>query len=103
MKANARKEAELVLKDAGLQARDIVNESYQEKQSVQQSLIQLKQAEEDFRFKFRSLLEAHINLLSEEENSEERRRFEDVVSGVEAEEEDEDDFFNRGEDRDFRW
>jgi len=88
MKANARKEAELVLKDAGLQARDIVNESYQEKQSVQQSLIQLKQAEEDFRFKFRSLLEAHINLLSEEENSEERRRFEGVVSGVEEEEED---------------
>lgn len=89
MKSNARKEAELILKDAGLKARDIVNESYQEKQSVQQSLTQLKQVEEDFRFKFRSLLEAHINLLSEDEGSEERRKFEGTVSEVEGEMEEE--------------
>ncbi len=65
MKANARKESELVLQEAELKARGIVNESYSETQRVQQALIQLKHLEEDFRFKFRSLLEGHLKLLNE--------------------------------------
>lgn len=65
MKANARKEGELVLRDAELKARHIVNDSYGETQRVQQALIQLKHLEEDFRFKFRSLLEGHLKLLNE--------------------------------------
>ncbi len=64
MRANARKEAELIIKDAEIKGRDLLGESYVEKQRVQQSLTQLKQVEEDFKFKFRSLLEAHISLLS---------------------------------------
>ena len=83
MRANARKEAELILRDADLKSRDIVNESYSEKQRVQQALIQLKQVEEDFRFKFRSLLEQHLNTLSKDDASEERRRFHGVVAGME--------------------
>ena len=83
MRANARKEAELILRDADLKSRDIVNESYSEKQRVQQALIQLKQVEEDFRFKFRSLLEQHLNTLSKDDESEERRRFHGVVAGME--------------------
>lgn len=83
MRANARKEAELILRDAELKSRDIVSESYAEKQRVQQALIQLKQIEEDFRFKFRSLLEAHLNLLAEDEASDERRRFRGLVANVE--------------------
>jgi cell division initiation protein len=63
--ANARKEAELILRDAELKARDIVNGSYTETQKVQQTLIQLKHLEEDFRFKFRSLLEGHLKLLND--------------------------------------
>jgi cell division initiation protein len=63
--ANARKEAELILRDAELKARHIVNDSYGETQKVQQSLVQLKHLEEDFRFKFRSLLEGHLNLLTD--------------------------------------
>jgi cell division initiation protein len=85
MRANARKEAELIIKDAELKGRDLLGESYTEKQRVQQSLTLLKQAEEDFRFKFRSLLEAHITLLAEDEASDERRRFRSLVSGVESE------------------
>jgi cell division initiation protein len=65
MRANARKESELILRDAELKARQIVNESYSETQRVQQALVQLKHLEEDFRFKFRSLLEGHLNLLDE--------------------------------------
>ncbi|GAB4253247.1 MAG: hypothetical protein Kow00129_14230 [Thermoleophilia bacterium] len=82
---NARKEAELILRDAELRGRDIVNEAYSAKQKVQQSLIQLKRVEEDFRFKFRSLLEAHLNLLSEDEVSEDRVEFQGLVTQVEAE------------------
>lgn len=81
-RANAHEEGELVLRDAELKARSIVSESYSEKQRVQQSLIQLRQIEEDFRFKFRSLLEAHINLLSEDEVSEERQRFRGLAAAV---------------------
>jgi cell division initiation protein len=65
MKANARKESELILQEAELKARAIVNESYSETQRVQQALIQLKHLEEDFRYKFRSLLEGHLKLLNE--------------------------------------
>ncbi len=63
--ANARKESELIMRDAELQARNIVSESYGETQKVQQALVQLKHLEEDFRFKFRSLLEAHLKLLND--------------------------------------
>jgi cell division initiation protein len=64
-RANARKESELILRDAELKARAIVADSYAETQRVQQALIQLKRLEEDFRFKFRSLLEGHLKLLDE--------------------------------------
>ncbi len=82
-KANAHKEAELILKDAELKGRDLVNQSYTDKQKVQQALIQLRQIEEDFRFKFRSLLEAHLNLLTEDETSGERGEFQRLVAQVE--------------------
>ncbi len=74
MQVNARKESELILKDAEIKARGIVAESYAEKQKVQQSITQLRQLEDDFRFKFKSLLEAHLNLLMEDEGSEDRRK-----------------------------
>ncbi len=83
-KSNARKEAELILKDAEIRGRDLLGESYGEKRRLQQDLIQLKQVEEDFRFKFRSLLEAHLNLLAEDETSGDRQKFRSLVSGVEA-------------------
>ncbi len=63
--ANSRKEGELILRDAELKARHIVNDSYSETQRVQQTLVQLKHLEEDFRFKFRSLLEGHLKLLND--------------------------------------
>ncbi len=65
IKAGARKESELILRDAQLKARSIVNDSYGETQEVQKALVGLKRLEEDFRFKFRSLLEGYLNLLNE--------------------------------------
>lgn len=64
-RANALKESESILRDAELKARGIVSESYVDIQRVQQALVQLKHLEEDFRFKFRSLLEGHLKLLDE--------------------------------------
>ncbi len=64
-RANAHKESELILRDAELKARAIVHDSYSETQNVQQALFQLKLLEEDFRFKFRSLLEGYLKLLSD--------------------------------------
>jgi len=67
IRANAHKESELILRDAQMKARAIINESYAETQKVQQTLAQLKRLEEEFRFKFRSLLEGYLRLLKEAE------------------------------------
>ncbi|MBN1631970.1 MAG: DivIVA domain-containing protein [Thermoleophilia bacterium] len=65
LRSNAHKESELILRDAELKARGIVSSSYSETQKTQQALVQLKLLEEDFRFKFRSLLEGYLRLLKE--------------------------------------
>ena len=53
-KQNASKQAQLILQDAELKARQMVNEAYSERQSIEQSLAKLRSAEEDFRFKFKT-------------------------------------------------
>ena len=64
-RATAERESEAIIRNAEHQARGIVGESYAEVQRVQESLVQLKQLEEDFRHKFQSLLEGYRRLLSE--------------------------------------
>jgi cell division initiation protein len=66
IRSNAHKETELILREAHHKAREIVDESYGDTQKLQQSLVQLKHLDEEFRFKFRSLLEGYLNLLSQE-------------------------------------
>ncbi len=65
LKANAQKEAQLMLSEAELKAREMVNQSYADKQTVEKQIVVLKAAEEDFRFKFRSLLEGYAKQLTE--------------------------------------
>lgn len=65
IRANARKESELIMRDAQVKARSIINDAYVETRKVQQTLAQLSQLEEEFRFKFRSLLEGYLKLLDE--------------------------------------
>jgi cell division initiation protein len=65
LKQNATKEAQLVLRDAELKARQLVNDSYSEKQSIEQEIARLKNAEKDFRFKFRQLLDGYRKHLEE--------------------------------------
>jgi cell division initiation protein len=65
LKQNATKEAELILKDAELKARQLVNESYSEKQAIEQSMAKLRGSQQDFAFKFRQLLESYLAQLDE--------------------------------------
>ena len=64
-KQNANKQAQLVLQDAELKSRQLVNEAYSERQAIEQSLAKLRSAEEDFRFKFRQLLDGYLRQLQE--------------------------------------
>ena len=65
-KQNANKQAQLILQDAELKSRQMVNEAYSERQSIEQSMAKLKSAEEDFRFKFRQLLDGYLRQLQEQ-------------------------------------
>jgi cell division initiation protein len=65
LKTNAQKEAQLILSEAELKARQMVNESYADKQAIEKNIVVLKSSEEDFRFKFRSLLEGYAKQLDD--------------------------------------
>jgi cell division initiation protein len=65
LKQNSAKEAQLILHEAELKGRQLVNEAYSERQSIEQSLAKLKSAEQDFRFKFRQLLEGYLKHLED--------------------------------------
>ncbi len=62
-KQNAAKEAQLILQDAELKARQMINEAYTERQALEQSMAKLQSAREDFRFKFRQLLDGYLEQL----------------------------------------
>ena len=55
-KANA--DADQVLRDAELKAKEIIHHALQQKQRVAGELVRIKAAEEDFRARFRTLLDA---------------------------------------------
>jgi len=65
LKLNATKEAQLILHEAELKARQLVNDSYTEKQAMDQSMAKLKSADQDFRFRFKQLLEGYLKQLEE--------------------------------------
>jgi cell division initiation protein len=58
-------EAELMLRDAELKAKDLVHAALAEKQKTQSDFARVKQAEDEFRMQFRSLLETHLRNLTE--------------------------------------
>jgi cell division initiation protein len=69
LKANSQKESQLILHEAELKARQMVNESYADKQAIEKQMVVLRSSEEDFRFKFRSLLEGYLKQLVEIDRS----------------------------------
>lgn len=65
LKQNATKESQLILRDAELKARQIVNDTYSEKQAIEQTMAKLRAAEQDFAFKFRQMLEGYLKQVDE--------------------------------------
>jgi cell division initiation protein len=64
-KQNATKQAQLILQDAELKARQLVNDAYSERQAIEQGIAKLRNAEEDFRFKFKTMLEGYMRQLQD--------------------------------------
>ncbi len=83
-KQNAAKEAQLILQDAELKARQLINEAYSERQAIEQSMAKLRSAEEGFRFKFQQLLEGHLRQLHETPEATAPTPVEDLTRHTEA-------------------
>ncbi|MCL6105974.1 MAG: DivIVA domain-containing protein [Actinobacteria bacterium] len=66
MKQNSKKEADLILRDAELKSRSILNDSYAERQKIQRSVQALKQKQEDLKYQMRTMLETYLNILDQE-------------------------------------
>ncbi len=60
-----RQEAEVVLKDAEVKAKEIIHAALTNKQKATNDLTRIKQAEEDFRSRFKALLDGHLRALAE--------------------------------------
>jgi len=96
LKQNSTREAQLIVHEAELQARQLVNEAYNERQGVEQATARLRSAEQDFRFKFRQLLQGYLAHVdeealvtgseSEDAQNEFARRAEAVKQAIEREE-----------------
>jgi cell division initiation protein len=65
LKQASAQEAQLILHEAEVKGRLLVNEAYNERQGIEQSLAALKGVEQDFRFKLRQLLESYLAHLDE--------------------------------------
>lgn len=70
LKHNAKKESDLILRDAELKSRSILNDCYAERQKIQRSVQSLKQRQEDLRYQLRSVLESYMNILDQDGEAE---------------------------------
>ncbi len=62
---NAKREAELIIKDSELKAKEVVQNAEMQRQELEKKLTRLTQAEEEFRSKFKGLLESYLRILGE--------------------------------------
>jgi cell division initiation protein len=63
--AQANDEASVVLRDAQVKAKEIIHSALTDKQRAQGELVRMKSAEEDFRGRFRALLEGYLATIEE--------------------------------------
>lgn len=79
MKNNAKKEAQLIVKEAEKNADRIVNESLAKSRKIAMEVEELKKQASIYRARFRTLVEAQLDLLSHDgwESLEDRERLED--------------------------
>lgn len=67
MKANAKKEAQLIIKEAEKNADRIINEALAKSRNVALEVEELKKQASIYRARFRTLLEAQLELLQNDE------------------------------------
>lgn len=67
LQSNARKEAELIIKDAELKSKQMIQEAYNQQKGIRLSFERIKQAENEFRMKFKSLLKSYLSVIEETE------------------------------------
>lgn len=65
MKNKARAEADATRRDAEIRAKEIIHNALSKKQQVAAELVRIKAAEEDFRARFRALLEDRLRAVTE--------------------------------------
>ncbi len=65
MRHKARTEADSLIHDAEIRAKEIIHNALSKKQQVAAELIRIKQAEEEFRGRFKTLLEQHMRSVTE--------------------------------------
>lgn len=63
--AKATNEAEAVVRDAEMKAKEIIHNALSKKQQVAGELIRIKHAEEEFRSRYRALLETNLRSVAE--------------------------------------
>lgn len=63
--SRAGTDAESIKRDADMQAKEIIHNALSKKQQIEGKLVRIKQAEEEFRSSFRSMLEAHLRTMAE--------------------------------------
>lgn len=67
VKENARKEAELIISEARIQAEDLIKDAYQRIANIQNEIYHLKKQRLDLHTSLKTILEYHKNLLIIEE------------------------------------
>jgi cell division initiation protein len=65
IKAKAEKQADVLLRDAEIKAKELVQAALAEKQRTQSEFMRIKGAEDDFRMRFREVLETYMRNLHE--------------------------------------
>ncbi len=60
VKQNASKSAQIIVNDAELKSRQIMNAAYGEKQTVEQAIAKLRSLEQEFRIKFQQMLQGYL-------------------------------------------
>jgi len=70
VQANARKESDLIVKDAELKAKEIIQNIAEKKEEIKADLNTLKDAEKDFRSQFKDLLKSYLDVINKVERGE---------------------------------
>ena len=67
LRADARREAERILRESEQRAREIVGEAHHERERVRHEVIRLTEREREFRARFRAMLSATASVVDEYE------------------------------------